>query len=304
MIEVDPSDKRGFVSNFALVLNQARQKDQCLVLPGAYDALSARIIESQGFEAVYLTGAGFANSGLGVPDIGLVTVSELRDHVARVADVVSIPLVVDADTGFGNAINMRRTIRMLERAGASAVQIEDQVFPKKCGHFSGKDVISLNEMIQKIHAAVDARDSNDLQIIARTDSRAVFSLDVALERAAAFKEAGADIIFVEAPESIEEMRIIGKSSDLPLVANMVEGGKTPLKTVEELSALGFSIALFANAALRSAQKAVTETMSELKETGSTNGVLHALSGWEDRQNAVGKSYFDELESKYSTEESL
>ena len=304
MIKVDPSDKRGFVSNFALVLNQARQKDQCLVLPGAYDALSARIIESQGFEAVYLTGAGFANSGLGVPDIGLVTASELRDHVARVADVVSIPLVVDADTGFGNAINMRRTIRMLERAGASAVQIEDQVFPKKCGHFSGKDVISLNEMIQKIHAAVDARDSNDLQIIARTDSRAVFSLDVALERAAAFKEAGADIIFVEAPESIEEMRIIGKSSDLPLVANMVEGGKTPLKTVEELSALGFSIALFANAALRSAQKAVTETMSELKETGSTNGVLHALSGWEDRQNAVGKSYFDELESKYSTEESL
>jgi len=286
------------------VLNQARQKDQCLVLPGAYDALSARIIESQGFEAVYLTGAGFANSGLGVPDIGLVTVSELRDHVARVADVVSIPLVVDADTGFGNAINMRRTIRMLERAGASAIQIEDQVFPKKCGHFSGKDVISLNEMIQKIHAAVDARDSNDLQIIARTDSRAVFSLDVALERAAAFKEAGADIIFVEAPESIEEMRIIGKSSDLPLVANMVEGGKTPLKTVEELSALGFSIALFANAALRSAQKAVTETMSELKKTGSTNGVLHALSGWEDRQNAVGKSYFDELESKYSTEESL
>jgi 2-methylisocitrate lyase-like PEP mutase family enzyme len=193
---------------------------------------------------------------------------------------------------------------MLERAGASAIQIEDQVFPKKCGHFSGKDVISLNEMIQKIHAAVDARDSNDLQIIARTDSRAVFSLDVALERAAAFKEAGADIIFVEAPESIEEMRIIGKSSDLPLVANMVEGGKTPLKTVEELSALGFSIALFANAALRSAQKAVTETMSELKKTGSTNGVLHALSGWEDRQNAVGKSYFDELESKYSTEESL
>ena len=292
------------MSNFALVLNQARQKDQCLVLPGAYDALSARIIESQGFEAVYLTGAGFANSGLGVPDIGLVTVSELRDHVARVADVVSIPLVVDADTGFGNAINMRRTIRMLERAGASAIQIEDQVFPKKCGHFSGKDVISLNEMVQKIHAAVDARDSNELQIIARTDSRAVFSLDVALERAAAFKEAGADIIFVEAPESIEEMRIIGKSSDLPLVANMVEGGKTPLKTVEELSALGFSIALFANAALRSAQKAVTETMSELKKTGSTNGVLHALSGWEDRQNAVGKSYFDELESKYSTEESL
>jgi 2-methylisocitrate lyase-like PEP mutase family enzyme len=158
-------------------------------------------------------------------------------------------------------------------------------------------------MVQKIHAAVDARDSHDLQIIARTDARAVFSLEVALERAVAFKEAGADIIFVEAPESVEEMRIIGQSSDLPLVANMVEGGKTPLKTVEELSALGFSIALFANAALRSAQKAVSQTMLELKNTGSTNGVLDALSGWEDRQNVVRKPYFDELESKYSTKES-
>jgi 2-methylisocitrate lyase-like PEP mutase family enzyme len=291
------------VNNFAAVLAQSREKNYCLVLPGAYDALSARVIESHGFEAIYLTGAGFANSGLGVPDIGLVTVSELRDHVARVADVVSIPLVVDADTGFGNAINMRRTIRMLERAGASAIQIEDQVFPKKCGHFDGKGVISLEEMVQKIHAAVDARDSHDLQIIARTDARAVFSLEVALERAVAFKEAGADIIFVEAPESVEEMRIIGQSSDLPLVANMVEGGKTPLKTVEELLALGFSIALFANAALRSAQKAVSQTMLELKNTGSTNGVLDALSGWEDRQNVVRKPYFDELESKYSTKES-
>lgn len=287
------------MTTFESVLKQVTDEGRCLVLPGAYDALSARVIESIGFEAVYVTGAGFANSGLGVPDIGLVTLSELRDHVSRIADVVSIPLVVDADTGFGNAINMGRTVRMLERAGAGALQIEDQVFPKKCGHFAGKEIISSDEMIQKIHAAVDARQSENLHIIARTDARAVVSFEEALARAAAFQEAGADIIFVEAPESIEEMRTIGASFDLPLVANMVEGGKTPLRTVAELTELGFSIALFANAALRSAQKAVTDVMTELRMTGSTNGVISHLSSWEERQNAVGKPHFDDLELKYS-----
>ena len=275
-----------------------------MVLPGAYDSLSARIIENTGFEAVYITGAGFANSGLGFPDIGLVTLSELSDHTARIADVVEIPLVVDADTGFGNAINMGRTVRMLERSGASAIQIEDQVFPKKCGHFAGKDVISMEEMVQKIHAAVDSRKSEELQIIARTDARAVISFEAALERAAAYIEAGADIIFVEAPESVEEMRVIGESFDVPLVANMVEGGKTPLKTVEELSSLGFSMALFANAALRSAQKSVTEVMNELKRTGSTNGVIDSLSSWDARQEAVGKPHFDALELRYAVKESV
>lgn len=290
------------MNSFASVLQNVRREERCLVLPGAYDALSARIIESTGFEAIYITGAGFANSGLGVPDIGLVTLSEMRDHTARIADVVGIPLVVDADTGFGNAINMGRTVRMLERAGASAIQIEDQVFPKKCGHFDGKEVIALGEMVQKIHSAVDSRDSRELQIIARTDARAVISFEAALERAAAFREAGADIIFVEAPESLEEMRIIGESFDLPLVANMVEGGKTPLQTVSELTELGFSIALFANAALRSAQKSVTEVMRELKRTGSTSGVLDALSSWQERQDAVGKPHFDKLELKYAAKE--
>ena len=272
--------------------------------PGIFDGISARMADQFGFDLLYMTGYGTVASHLGVPDAGIASYADMVGRVQMIASVVKTPFIADGDTGYGGLLNMHHTVKGYEAAGAAGIQIEDQEFPKKCGHFSGKDVISLSEMIQKIHAAVDARDSTELQIIARTDSRAVFSLDVALERAAAFKEAGADIIFVEAPESIEEMRIIGKSSDLPLVANMVEGGKTPLRTVEELSALGFSIALFANAALRSAQKAVTETMSELKKTGSTNGVLHALSGWEDRQNAVGKSYFDELESKYSTEESL
>jgi 2-methylisocitrate lyase-like PEP mutase family enzyme len=290
------------VKSFVSVLRTARQEGRCLVLPGAYDSLSARIIENTGFEAVYITGAGFANSGLGFPDIGLVTLSELSDHTARIADVVEIPLVVDADTGFGNAINMGRTVRMLERSGASAIQIEDQVFPKKCGHFAGKDVISMEEMVQKIHAAVDSRKSEELQIIARTDARAVISFEAALERAAAYIEAGADIIFVEAPESVEEIRVVGKSFDVPLVANMVEGGKTPLKTVEELASLGFSMALFANAALRSAQKSVTEVMNELKRTGSTNGVIDSLSSWDARQEAVGKPHFDALELRYAVKE--
>jgi 2-methylisocitrate lyase-like PEP mutase family enzyme len=289
------------VTTLQTAIAAARAQGEALVLPGAYDALSARLVEAAGFEAVYVTGAGFANASLGVPDIGLVTVSELRDHVARVADVVQIPLVVDADTGFGNAINMARTVRQLERAGASALQIEDQVFPKKCGHFAGKAVVPAQEMVQKIHAAVDARVSEDLYIIARTDARALVSLDEAIDRAGMFQEAGADALFVEAPVSVDELRIIGESLDLPLVANMVEGGKTPLLTSAELGALGFSMVLFANAALRAAQRAVTEVLAELRATGSTNAVLDRMATWEERQGAVGKPHFDALEQKYSFE---
>jgi 2-methylisocitrate lyase-like PEP mutase family enzyme len=278
----------------------ARDAGRAVILPGAYDALSARLIQNAGFAAVYVTGAGFANSALGVPDIGLVTATELRDHVARIADVVDVPLVVDADTGFGNAINMARTVRQLERAGASALQIEDQVFPKKCGHFAGKGVIAAAEMVQKIHSAVDARASEELLIIARTDARAVSSLEEALDRARMYREAGADVLFVEAPTSIDEMRIIGQRLDAPLLANMVEGGKTPLLTSSELADLGFSVALFANAALRVAQRAITLLMKELAETGSTNGVLDQMASWSERQDAVGKPQFDALELKYAT----
>ncbi|MET0449731.1 MAG: isocitrate lyase/phosphoenolpyruvate mutase family protein, partial [Aeromicrobium sp.] len=239
---------------------------------------------------------------LGVPDIGLVTATEMRDHVARIVDVVGIPLVVDADTGFGNAINIGRTVRQFERAGASALQIEDQVFPKKCGHFDGKDVIPAKEMVQKVHAAVDARSSEETLIIARTDVRAVSTLEEALERVQMYQEAGADVLFVEAPTSVEEMRIIGQKLSGPLVANMVEGGRTPLLTADELGELGFSIALFANATLRMAHRAVTLLLSELGRTGTTNGLLDQMAGWEERQEAVGKSAYDALELKYSTED--
>lgn len=284
------------------VIASARADQRAIILPGAFDALSARLVEAAGFDAVYLTGAGLANASLGVPDIGLVTASELRDHVARVADVVGIPLVVDADTGFGNAINMQRTVRQLERAGAAALQIEDQVFPKKCGHFAGKAVIPAEEMVQKIRAAVDARASEDLLIIARTDARAVTTLEEALDRAHRYREAGADILFVEAPESVEELAAIGASFDVPLVANMVEGGKTPLLAAGELAELGFSLVLFANAALRVSQRAISELLRELYSTGGTSAMLDRMATWDERQASVGKPEFDALEQKYSSRE--
>ncbi len=290
------------MTSFRASLARAQASKKALTLPGAYDALSARLIQAEGFSAVYLTGAGLANSMLGVPDIGLVTVTELRDHVARVAETVDIPLVVDGDTGFGNAVNTYRTVRLLERAGASAIQLEDQVFPKKCGHFAGKAVISADEMAQKIHAAVDARQNDETVIIARTDARAVSTLEEAFERAELYREAGADVLFVEAPESVEELRTIGARFDVPLVANMVEGGKTPLCTVDELSEMGFSAVLFANAALRVSQRAISEMLKELHTTGSTNGRLDVMATWEERQSMVGKPFFDMLETKYSTKE--
>jgi 2-methylisocitrate lyase-like PEP mutase family enzyme len=284
------------------ILDRYRKAGQCLVVPGVYDALSARICESVGFEAVYLTGAGYANSALGMPDVGLVTVTELRDHVARTFDATDVPLIVDADTGFGNAINVGRTVRLLERAGAAALQMEDQVFPKRCGHFDGKAIISRNEMVQKIHAAVDARDSESTLIIARTDARQVSGLDDALDRAQAYREAGADVLFVEAPEGVSEIDAIAtRFAGVPLMLNLVEGGKTPLVETNALGEKGYVMALYANAALRAAQRAVTSVMTALRKSGTTTGVIDSLASWEERQEMVGKTHFDLLEQKYAWE---
>lgn len=290
------------MTSFRALLANAQSSAQALALPGAFDSLSARMIEAAGFSSVYITGAGLSNSLLGVPDIGLISVTELRDHVARVSEAVDIPLVVDADTGFGNAVNTYRTVRILERAGASAIQIEDQVFPKKCGHFAGKAVISADEMVQKIHAALDARRNDDTIIIARTDARAVSTLDEALERGALYQDAGADVLFIEAPESEQELKTIASQFVVPLIANMVEGGKTPLFTVAELSNMGFSAVLFANAALRVSQRAITEMLKDLSASGSTNGRLNVMATWQERQDMVGKSNFDGLERKYAHKE--
>ena len=208
------------------------------LLPGAANALFARIVEDLGFEACYVTGAGIANMHLGAPDIGLTTLAEIVDHVAAMADAVAIPLLVDADTGFGNALNVIRTVTMLERAGAAGIQLEDQVFPKRCGHFDGKEVVPLPEMLGKVRAAVDARRDRDFQIVARTDARSSLGLDAALERAHAMIEAGADATFVEAPTSHEEIARILTELPAPQIVNIVFGGRTPEVPQPELAKMG------------------------------------------------------------------
>ena len=268
------------------------------ILPGTPNALFARVIAAHGFEALYVTGAGIANMSLGVPDIGLVTLSELAEHVTAISDAVDIPVLADADTGFGNALNVGRTVRLLERAGAAGIQIEDQVFPKKCGHFSGKQVIACNEMVQKIKAAVDARTDPDLQIVARTDARAIEGIDTAIARAQAYAEAGADVTFVEAPRDAGEMRRIGMEIPVPQIANMVFGGLTPPLPQSELAKLGFGGVLYANAALQAALKSVNDVMAALKRDGSLAQVADRLAGFEERQQAVDKPHYDELAQRY------
>lgn len=281
-------------------LRTLTERREAVLIPGATDALGARLIEDMGFDAVYITGAGLANSQLGVPDIGLLTVSELAAATARIADVSSLPLLVDIDTGFGNAVNVYRTVRMLERAGASALQIEDQVFPKKCGHFSGKAVIPLDEMLGKLKAALDSRDDANLQIIARTDARSVEGIDRALERANAFIEAGADIIFVEAPLDEDEIRRIA-ALPAPQIMNIVIGGKTPMLSLEELKTLEFSIVLYANAVLQVTISAVQTMLDRLRCEGSLAGYETHLASFEERQRVVAKPFFDALEKRYASD---
>ena len=268
------------------------------IFPGAPNSLFARVIAADGFEAVYVTGAGIANMSLGVPDIGLVTLSELAEHVAAISDAVNIPILVDGDTGFGNALNVHRSVRLLERAGAAGIQLEDQIFPKKCGHFSGKQVIARDEMVGKIKAAVGGRTDQDLQIVARTDARAVEGIDAAIARARAYAEAGADVTFVEAPLDAAEMRRIAIEIPVPQIANMVFGGRTPPLPQSELAQLGFGGVLYANAALQAALKSVNDVMAALKRDGSLAQVTDRIADFEERQQAVDKARFDELEQRY------
>ena len=269
-----------------------------MILPGAGNALTARIIEEQGFGAIYVTGAGIANTYLGAPDIGLVTLTELVGTVSAISEITDLPLVVDIDTGFGNSINTQRTVRLVERAGAAAMQIEDQVFPKKCGHFGGKSVIPLEEAVSKIKAALDARENANTLIIARTDVRAIHGLEAALDRAEAFIEAGADMTFVEAPTSYEEMQMITSRLSVPQVANMVVGGKTPLTSQADLARLGFSMVLYANTPLQAAMRAMSDVLGVLKAKGDVSGVIDKLADFKERQHLVGKESYDALEARY------
>lgn len=274
------------------------ERREALILPGAGNALTARVIADQGFDAIYVTGAGIANTYLGAPDIGLVTLTELVGTVSAISEITDLPLVVDIDTGFGNAINTQRTVRLIERAGATAIQMEDQVFPKKCGHFAGKSVIPLDEAVSKIKAAVDAREDPNMLVIARTDARAIDGLEAALDRADAFIEAGADMTFVEAPISLEEMRAITARLSVPQVANMVVGGKTPLTSQADLAALGFSMVLYANAPLQAAMRAMSEVLHVLKSDGDIGAVIDRLADFEERQRLVDKDTYDAAEARY------
>ena len=269
-----------------------------LLIPGAANALAARIIAGAGFEAVYLTGAGVANSHLGMPDIGLTSVTELAEHVAALREAVEIPIVADGDTGFGNAINMRRTVRLYERAGASAIQIEDQLFPKRCGHFEGKSVVPQAEMVQKIKAAVDARQDGML-IIARTDARAVEGMSAAVDRVNAYREAGADILFLEAPVNEAELAQIPKQVPGPHIANLVFGGKTPMLPREKLAEMGFAGILYANALLQASMIAMQNIASHLKDKGSLAGAEAQVISFAERQKLVDHARFQEMEKKYA-----
>lgn len=270
-----------------------------VLVPGAFNALSARVIEDLGFEAIYITGAGVTNMWFGMPDQGFMGLAEIADHTARIRDAVNLPLIVDADTGFGNALNVRHAVRTLERAGADCIQLEDQVAPKRCGHFSGKEVIPTEEAVSKIKAAVDARRDEDFVIMARTDAAAVHGFEAAIERAQKFAEAGADILFVEAVTSADEVRALPKRLAKPQLMNMVIGGKTPIFNADQLGELGYGIVLYANAALQGAlagmQKALT-VLRDAKEVQESSGLVTPFA---ERQRLVGKPEWDALEKRYT-----
>lgn len=272
---------------------------QGIIVPGAFNALSAKVIADLGFQAIYVTGAGVTNMWFGMPDQGFMGLHEIAEHTARIRDAVDVPLIVDADTGFGNALNVRHTVRVLERAGADCIQLEDQVAPKRCGHFSGKEVISTEEAVSKIKAAVDARQDPDFLIMARTDAAATHGFEAAIERAQKFAEAGADILFVEAVTEAEQVRALPQLIGKPQLMNMVIGGRTPIFNADQLAELGFGIVLYANAALQGAvtgmQKALTVLRDE-KEVQESSGLVATFA---ERQRLVNKPEWDELEKRYS-----
>jgi len=278
------------MSSPAQVLRARLDKRPVLVAPGVVDPLTAQIAVTAGFEALYLTGAGIAYTRLGMPDIGLTTMTEVTEVIARIADKVDVPLIVDGDTGFGNAISVQRTMRFFERAGAAAIQIEDQTFPKRCGHLRGKDVVPVEEMVGKIKAAVDAR-QNGMLVIGRTDAGAVEGFERAFERAALYAEAGADIIFVEAPRTREELAAVpAKLGGLrPLMANMVEGGRTPMTPVHDLEAMGYSLAVFSAGVVRAMARSARRFYDTLKLDGTSDAVRDEMYSFDELAEIVGTS---------------
>ena len=265
--------------------------------PGAYDTLTARLVEQAGFGAVYLTGGGYSRAN-GYPDLGLLTLSENVRFIGLTVEAVGIPVIADADTGYGNALNVIRTVREYEKSGVAAFHIEDQVAPKKCGHYEGKEVISTAEMVGKIHAAVDTRQDSDLVIMARSDARAIEGLQAAIDRVNAYLEAGADVGFVEAPQNVEELRIVGRNVRGPALVNVFEGGKTPMLPASELEAMGFRLGIYPSQTHRAAIRAAQRVLAALKEDGDTRRIEGELATFQEREDAVGTNRWRALEDKY------
>lgn len=280
---------------------ESLESEGILVAPGAYDAASAKLVEQAGAEVVYMSGSSVSTSVHGEPDVGLTTLTEMTDRARQMANAVDLPVFADADTGYGNPINVRRTIEEFEAAGVAGVHIEDQVFPKKCGHFEGKDVVATDEMVAKLRAAADARKDDDFVLIARTDARAIEGFEAAVERSRAYLEAGADVIFFEAPESVAELEAVAERVDAPLLANMTEGGKTPMLSSDELEELGYDIALFPATGFKAVLKTLQDVYAEIVEKGTQQDVMDQLVTWEGRNEITGLDRIRDLEARYAVD---
>ena len=281
-------------------LRQLISQPGLIVAPGAYDAWSARLIEKAGFPVVYMTGYGVSASAIGQPDIGLLTMTEMVNVARNMVNAINIPLIADGDTGYGGILNVIRTVREYEQAGIAAIQMEDQVYPKRCGHMEGKQLVPVEEMITKLRAAVHARKSPDFIIIARTDARAVTGLQDAIARANAYAEVGADVIFLEAPESVEEMKVIAASIDRPLLANMVESGKTPFLDSNALLEIGYKIIIYPVSSLYTVTKAVARTLQKLKNEGTTRNCMDDMVEFKEFNEMIGVQEQRDLEKTFSS----
>ena len=281
------------------LLRQRLSAPKLTVVPGVYDLVSLRLANTFGFDALYMTGFGAVASYLGLPDAGLATYTDMVNRVKQMASMATAPLIADGDTGYGGLLNVRHTVRGYEEAGASAIQLEDQEFPKKCGHTPGRRVIPMQDMVKKIQVAVEARTSRDFLIIARTDARTSLGLDEALRRGEAYAKAGADVLFIESPESVEEMRAIGKRFDLPLVANMVEKGRTPILSCAELESIGYRLAIFPVSALLAAVKAMRSVYSHIQKTGSSKDVAVPLEDFGELTRLMGFEDVWEFDKKHA-----
>lgn len=279
-------------------LRSLLREQNILIVPGAADALTGRLIEEAGFDAVYATGAGIANAQFALPDIGLLSLTEMVMPIRRLVEAVDVPVIADADTGYGNPLNVMRTVREYEHAGVAAIQLEDQINPKKCGHFSGKEVIPANEMVQKLRAAVAARSDPDLVLIARTDALATQGFDEAVKRARLYAENGADMLFVEAPTERDQVARLPKEIGAPLLFNLTEGAKSPLFSTPELQAFGYKIVIYPNMLLRVALRAMQQSLSVLKAEGSSASLLPRMVDWQERQRLVRLHEFEELDRKF------